>query len=193
MSSLVFDAAGNIYGTNIGNIGYGEVFELTPKGSRSRKFTLLHDFNGNGAYPHGALVLDSTGSLYGTTYQGGSAGYGIVYELLRTSSGQWALNVLWNFSGGVDGAYPQNGLLRDAAGNLYGVTPSGGASANGVVFKVFRDTGTWHESVIYAFSGGADGSSPFSSLVADSAKNLYGTTFSGGASGVGTVFKITNP
>ena len=137
MTSLVFDTAGNLYGTNIGISAWGVVFELTPQVGGGWKTTVLHQFNGDGEYPRGALVVDSAGNLYGTTYQGGS-GNGIAYELLRNSSGRWWLDVLWRFSGGTDGGYPFSALTFDAAGNLYGVTPAGGTSGNGVIFKLFR-------------------------------------------------------
>jgi uncharacterized repeat protein (TIGR03803 family) len=99
--------------------------------------------------------------------------------------------VLYSFTGGADGAYPVAGLIRDSAGNLYGTTSDGGASRQGVVFKV--DT-TGAETVLYNFTGGADGGLPQAGLIQDSSGNLYGTTYYGGSgrvsSGNGVVFML---
>jgi uncharacterized repeat protein (TIGR03803 family) len=105
-------------------------------------------------------------------------------------------SVLHKFRGGTDGAQPQAGLTRDAAGNLYGTTPYGGKRVQhcsyggdgcGTVFKI--DT-NGHETILYRFTGMSDGAQPMSGLIMDGDGNLYGTTYLGGASGVGTVFKI---
>jgi uncharacterized repeat protein (TIGR03803 family) len=103
--------------------------------------------------------------------------------------------VLHSFTGGADGGQPFAGLVRDAAGNLYGTTAGGGAFRNGTVFKL--DT-TGKETVLHSFTGGAGGSTPYRGLVRDAAGNLYGTTAFGGDSscfdpygnGCGTVFKL---
>jgi uncharacterized repeat protein (TIGR03803 family) len=95
--------------------------------------------------------------------------------------------VLYSFTGGVDGGSPLAGLIFDSKGNLYGTTIGGGALSAGVVFKV--DT-SGNETVLYSFTGGADGGFPFGGVVLDSKGNLYGTTNGGGASGAGVVFKI---
>ena len=84
-------------------------------------------------------------------------------------------------------AIPYGGLIRDSKGNLYGTTNGGGASGAGVVFKV--DT-SGNETVLYSFTGGADGGYPLAGVIRDSAGNLYGTTNGGGASGAGVVFKV---
>jgi uncharacterized repeat protein (TIGR03803 family) len=96
--------------------------------------------------------------------------------------------MLYTFTGGADGGAPSGDLLRDAQGNLYGTTVVGGAHGSGTVFKVSA-SGT--ETVLYSFSGGADGAQPYGSLVRDGQGNLYGTTRYGGADGAGTVFKVT--
>ena len=80
-------------------------------------------------------------------------------------------------------------------GNLYGTTIGGGASDAGTVFELMPPAshgGPWTETVMHAFTGGSDGGYPFGSLIADQG-NLYGTTFSGGASKAGTVFELTPP
>ena len=96
--------------------------------------------------------------------------------------------VLHNFAGGPsDGGRPLAGVTRDSAGNLYGTTPYGGPSGNGVVYKV--DAGG-HETVLYSFTGGADGSLPRGGVTLDSAGNLYGTAKNGGSSSSGVVYKL---
>jgi uncharacterized repeat protein (TIGR03803 family) len=96
-------------------------------------------------------------------------------------------SILYSFSGGADGAYPQASLIRDAAGNLYGTTYQGGSSGQGTAFKL--DT-SGHETVLHSFSGGPDGSQIFAGLIMDQAGNFYGTAYQGGASNAGIVFKL---
>ena len=183
--SLVLDAANNLYGTTVtgGAYGFGTVFKLDTTG----KETVLYSFLGgaNGQYPWAGLAFDSAGNLYGTTLGGGASGYGTVFKL--DSSGHQT--VLYSFTdAGGDGAYPYAGLVLDAANNLYGTTEYGGNYDYGVVFKV--DT-AGSETVLYSFTGGADGGYPmFGALILDAANNLYGTTDEGGAKGAGTVFKL---
>ena len=149
---------------------------------------VIYSFAGgsDGADPLAGLVRDGAGNLYGTTYAGGDYGSGTVFKLDTT--GKEA--VLHSFSGGPDGGYPYAGLILDAAGNLYGTADAGGAHNYGVVFEVPAGGA---EGVLYSFTGtGGDGADPLAGLVRDAAGNLYGTTASGGASGLGTVFKLRN-
>jgi uncharacterized repeat protein (TIGR03803 family) len=112
----------------------------------------------------------------------------LMLGLVTTQSAQaQTFTDLYNFTGGADGGYPYATLVRDAAGNLYGTTYIGGSSSYGTVFKV-DTSGT--ETVLYSFTGGADGGYPFAGLVRDTAGNLYGTTYYGGSSNYGTVFKV---
>jgi uncharacterized repeat protein (TIGR03803 family) len=97
-------------------------------------------------------------------------------------------SVIHSFGGTSDGANPLNGLTIDSSGNLYGTASSGGASSNGVVFKI-NTSGV--ETVLHNFKGGSDGANPQGGLVTDKSGNLYGTTTAGGASGAGTVFVVT--
>jgi uncharacterized repeat protein (TIGR03803 family) len=176
------DAIGNLYGTASagGDSDLGTVFKL----DTAANLTVLHSFSGtDGANPYGRLTHDAAGSLYGVTYYGGAYGAGTVFELDVAGSE----SVLHNFSGGSDGANPVGGLLRDAAGNLYGTSAHGGAYDLGTVFKL--DT-TGKETVLHSFSG-SDGAYPYPGLLGDPSGNLYGTTNAGGAYGVGVVFKIT--
>jgi|HubBroStandDraft_5_1064220.scaffolds.fasta_scaffold12442_2 uncharacterized repeat protein (TIGR03803 family) len=113
--------------------------------------------------------------------------------LLMTTSAAWAAateQVLYSFTDGSDGGYPLAGLVFDDAGNLYGTTSSGGVYDQGTVFEVSQSNGTWSETVLYSFTGGADGQYPASGLLIDKAGNLYGTTQRGGVYGLGTVFEL---
>ncbi len=160
---------------------------VTSQSAQAQTFTDLYNFTGSpdGADPFAGLVRDAAGNLYGTTYTGASSGYGVVFKV-DTSGTE---TVLYSFSGGTDGGSPVGGLVRDTAGSLYGTTQYGGSSGNGVVFKV-DNSGT--ETVLYSFAGGTtDGCSPYGGLVRDKAGSLYGTTMGCGASGNGTVFKVT--
>jgi uncharacterized repeat protein (TIGR03803 family) len=194
--SLIADSSGNLYGTTeFGGLGCstsiegatacgpGTVFKLTPGGTE----TVLYIFTGgsDGANPFAGLIADSSGNLYGTTCCGGASRNGVVFKL--TPGG--TETVLHSFTGvPSDGASPFAGLIADSAGNLYGTTAFGGASNSGVVFKL-SPGGT--ETVLYIFTGGSDGGTPYAGRYADSTGNLYGTTQVGGASGNGVVFKLT--
>jgi uncharacterized repeat protein (TIGR03803 family) len=136
------------------------------------------------------LIQDPAGNLYGTTHFGGATstcnppdGCGVVFRLSPAGTE----TILHSFTGGADGAAPVAGLIRDAAGNLYGTTALGGASGEGVVFKL-SPSGT--ETVLHSFTG-PDGAHPGASLLRDAAGNLYGTTSVGGAHGNGVVFKLS--
>ena len=126
-AGLIFDAAGNLYGTTYagGTYNYGTVFELTPAAGGGWTEKVLHSFsNGtDGGYPVAGLIFDAAGNLYGTTYRGGTYGCGTVFELTPAAGGSWTEKVLYSFGNGTDGAYPDAGLIFDAAGNLYGTTP----------------------------------------------------------------------
>jgi uncharacterized repeat protein (TIGR03803 family) len=190
-AGLVRDASGNLYGTTTagGASNRGTVFKLYTTG----KETLLHSFTGgaDGATPYAPLVLDPSGNLYGTATAGGASNSGTVFKVDTTG----AETVLYTFTGGADGKTPDAPLVLDPSGNLYGTTSAGGATNSGIVFKL--DT-TGAETVLYTFSGGADGKTPTGGLVRDAAGNLYGTTNDGGRPracflgyvGCGVVFKL---
>jgi uncharacterized repeat protein (TIGR03803 family) len=202
LSTLIFDAAGNLYGTTEyggGGTCFGQrcgtVFKVSPDGTER----VLHAFTGgsDGATPFGRLLLDKAGNLYGTTYSGGGSGCaglgcGTIFKLAPDGTE----TVLHAFASGRDGQNPGGGLIADAAGNLYGTTLLGGggcfASVCGTVYRYAPD-GT--ETVLHAFKGRGDGKIPRGELVFDKAGNLYGTTSEGGEScqrtGCGVVFEIT--
>jgi uncharacterized repeat protein (TIGR03803 family) len=195
-AGVIRDSSGNLYGTTQGGgtASAGVVYKVDTAGNE----TILYTFTGDGgANPLGGVIRDSAGNLYGTTVTS-STNQGLVYKLDATGQE----TVLYRFTGGADGAYPSASLIRDSAGNLYGTTQSGGdmracnGSGCGVVFKL--DT-TGHETVLYSFTGRADGASPhFAGVTRDSAGNLYGTTVSGGTGncgisgllGCGVVFEL---
>jgi uncharacterized repeat protein (TIGR03803 family) len=141
-ASLIFDATGNLYGTTTfgGLDSEGTVFELTPGSNGKWVEKLLHSFtnNGHGGYnPYAALILDTAGCLYGTTYWGGDRGNnGTVFRLAPSRGGRWTEKVLHNFRGGSDGQLPWAGLVFDRVGNLFGTTYGGGAHSGGTVFEI---------------------------------------------------------
>jgi len=189
---LVFDGAGNLYGTAGlgGAYDEGTVFELTP-GSGGRGLTVLYDFgtrSGDGSSPRSGLAVDDFGDLYGIA--------GAVLFQLAPGSAGWTENALYAFcpppcsSGSVPYAAP----ILDKSGNLYGTTEQGGYSNCGVVYEVKHTSGGgWKELVLYRFRCGNDGADPSGSLLFDSSGNLYGTAASGciGHGGCSTVFKLT--
>ena len=194
LSSLVKDAAGNLYGTTFvgGVYGAGEVFELSPNTSGGWTQSVLYSFTGgaDGANPYYAeVIFDKAGNLYGTTVEGGAQNLGVVFELTPTSSG-WAESVLHSFAGGLDGNNPYSGLVFDPFGNLYGTTYAGGPYGIGTVFQLRPASGgQWTEKVIHAFDT-KTGSSPVGGLALDGSGDLFGTTQGGGASGAGVVFEL---
>lgn len=194
-ATLAIDNQGNLYGTTTyggnnsacsigGTLGCGTIFKVDSSGNE----TVLYRFNGapDGAYPEGGLLRDVQGNLYGTTAGGGASYRGTVFKL-DTSGHE---TILYSFTGaGGDGAYPYYVVLvSDGQGNLYGTTSSGGSANYGTVFEL--DT-NGKETVLHSFTGGNDGQYPYAGVVRDVLGNLYGTTTSGGASNLGTVFKLT--
>jgi uncharacterized repeat protein (TIGR03803 family) len=210
---LLFDAAGNIYGTTeyggsdaSGCFGYGcgTAFQLTRHANGKWSERVLHSFDINGS-PRGRMAMDAEGNLYGT--EGDN-----VFELVRRPDGEWRFKVLYAFDG-EHGIYPEAGVTSDSAGNLYGTTAEGGAFQRcwdgyfgtlvgcGVVFELTRNTsGEWKEKVLHNFNG-LDGFDSFAGLTFDAAGNIYGATSWGGPGlcqdgygnvvGCGVVFELT--
>jgi uncharacterized repeat protein (TIGR03803 family) len=203
-ASLIFDQAGNLYGTTEfgGAHGLGTVFKLAPNADGSWRESVLHSFCptncGDGEYPDTSLIFDQAGNLYSTTASGGAHEFGTVFQLVPNADGSWRESVLYSFCSRTnccDGVGPFASLIFDQAGNLYGTTSAGGAHGGGIVFKLAPNAdGSWRESVLYSFcsrTNCGDGQEPWASLIFDQAGNLYGTTnLGGGALGGGTVFKL---
>jgi uncharacterized repeat protein (TIGR03803 family) len=197
-AGVVFDAAGNIYGTTayggVHGVNGGTVFELTPNATGGWTEKSLYSFlygGTDGYYVGSGVILDTLGNIYGTTTNGGLYGDGIVFELTPKAGGSSTETILHNFNG-TDGWSPSAGLILDASGNLYGSTEVGGANHAGVVFELSRAAGGgWSETLLHTFSDGTDGFGPDSNLIFDSSGNLYGTTGGGGAYGLGIAFELT--
>ncbi len=199
-TDLVIDGAGNLYGSTVqgGKFGSGTVFRLSPSGS-GWTHTVLYSFTGgtDGGEPYKGVTLDFHGNLYGTAVTGGGGscegGCGVVFKLTH-SGGTWTQTVIHQFTGGDDGSGPGSGLTFDPRGNIYGMTPTGGAYGLGVVYQLQPHTnGEWKLNVLHAFTGGDDGSSASAGrLILDPAENVYGVTTVGGANGDGVVFEITH-
>ncbi len=195
LGSLIFDSAGNLYGTTSagGLYGFGMVFELSPDGTE----TVLYNFGSgtDGQNPNAGMVFDSSGNLYGTTVNGGLFGGGTAFELSPNSGGSWTETGLYSFGGTPsDGVNPYSALIFDSSGNLYGTTTNGGAYNGGTVFELIPSgagIGCCRESPLYSFGNGGDGSNPHAGLVFDSSGNLYGTTVNGGTYGGGTAFELS--
>ncbi len=183
-SALVPGNDGNFYGTTQrGGAGQaGTVFRVTPAGV----LTTLYSFDGltQGGGPAAALVQGSNGSFYGTTQQGGTNGFGTVFQITPAGT----LTTLYSFSGGTDGLFP-GVLVQGSDGSFYGTTQQGGSRGFGTVFQI---TPAGVLTTLYSFSGGTDGSSPAATLVQSGNGNFYGTTQQGGANGLGTLFQITS-
>ncbi len=188
MGKLIFDQAGNLYGTTGGLFegdGYGSVFELTRSGNSWTK-TDLHDFvnqfGPDGAFPTAGLVFDQSGNLYGATTAGGAGGGGTIFEL-TFANGSWSYHVIHDLLGsGYLPGVPAS-LIIDNAGNLYGITEREGSFGFGSVFKLSRSGGSWTFTSLHDFTGGSDGAYPEGSLVMDGDGNLFGTAFAGGITG----------
>ncbi len=221
LASLIKDASGNLYGTtangganyssNCSNGSCGTVFKLAPNGNGGYSETVLYSFCSqggtsctDGANPLAGLIEDSSGNLYGTTWQGGATipfgdrttTAGTVFKLTPNGEGGYSESVLYTFcsqSGCADGEWPEAGLIEDASGNFYGTTSAGGATiilngyttTGGAAFKLTpKGDGSYSESVLYNFcsqSGCTDGLGPSTSLIEDASGNLFGTTWQGGA------------
>jgi uncharacterized repeat protein (TIGR03803 family) len=182
--NLAISTQGNLYGTTElgGSNDVGVLFEITPAGEEN----VLYSFpqGTDGCLPLGPLITDGLGDLFGVTSGCGASGQGTVYEI----DAKGVETVLYAFQGGSDGAIPNGGLFRDASGNLYGTTISGGANNYGTAFKLNT---AGQETILHSFAASAsDGSFPNGSLIGDANGNLYGTTAVGGAWGQGTVFEL---
>src|SRR5262245_49030475 len=149
-----------------------------------------------GEYADTDLETDSAGNIYGTTVLGGDFGSGTVFQLTPTPNG-WTHATLYSFTGGTDGGEPYKGVTLDHSGNLYGTAVTGGAGSCeggcGVLYKLTKTRGVWTQRVVHAFTGGDDGSGPGSRVTVDPVGNIYGMAPTGGAFGLGTIYRIGPP
>ena len=210
---MIADGSGALYGTtynggtSCGNAGCGTVFELTPSGSGYTEH-VLHRFRGppnDGAFPAASLLAGKNGTLFGTTWNGGTAGVGTVFALEPTRHG-YKETILYNFRGvphNPDGAAPFASLIGDDSGALYGTTAWDGGnhcyyhSRCGTVFKLTpRPSGGYGESILHHFSSAGDGAYPYTRLLRIG-RTFYGITNNGGVGlcafgggGCGTLFAL---
>lgn len=189
-SGLIFDNAGNLYGTATarGEYNHGVVFKLTPSGSGWTE-SVLYAFQGgnDGGQSVAGLIFDSAGNLYGAAESYGSGGGGTVFEL-SPSGGSWNFSVLASLTGT---AGPVASLTLDASGNLYGTTFRDDSYGYGSVFELTQSSGSWTYTDLHDFTGGTDGGYPGGGVTLDVSGNLYGTAVEGGANGFGVVWEIT--
>jgi uncharacterized repeat protein (TIGR03803 family) len=212
LGGLVLGTDGNFYGTtqNGGTnsdvrlcgtggfggpvgVGCGTVFKITPGGTLTTIYSFctvqatssFGIYCADGQFPSGALVQGADGNFYGTTQSGGvNLGNGTVFKIIPGGT----LTTLHTFYGGADGSSPRARLIQATDGSLYGTTMRGGSNDLGTIFKI---TPGGALTPLYSFVGGHPYVYPFAGLVQATDGNLYGTTGSGGANGLGMVFKIT--
>jgi uncharacterized repeat protein (TIGR03803 family) len=228
-SGVILDSAGNVYGETlyggtgpcqVGSYygfttGCGVIYEFVPGSGGNWKENVLYNFVRGGGFavnPVGGLLFGEAGNLLGISLTGGD-GYGTIFELYESQKHGWQQNCLHIFSGVPDGSVSwlagfggAGMLVRDAKGNLFGVTPFGGASQNGgsqagIIFEMLHSKERSQERILHSFDGTADGANPQSGLVFDVKGRLYGTTQYGGGRGnclygnrnigCGTVYEIT--
>ena len=196
---VTIDTSGQVFGTaEMGALGHGMVFKLKHSGS-GWTFLPLYAFSGgsDGGDPWAGVTISSDGTLYGTTYHGGTGNGGTIFHLTPPATVckaflcPWTETVLHRFTGGDDGFSPLSSVTFDSAGNLYGTTAFGGGSLDvGVVYELARSGGTWTESILHSFTIG-DGALPSGAVIFDGAGNLYSTTQEGGTL-EGTVFELVH-
>jgi uncharacterized repeat protein (TIGR03803 family) len=196
---VTIDRQGNLYGTAVtggsGNCegGCGVVYKLTNnKGTWTQ--TVVHAFTGgnDGSGPGARVTVDRAGNIYGMAPTGGGFGLGTIYKIRPTSHGTWIFSVIHAFTGGPDGATGSAGRMILRNGHLYGAVTAGGNYGSGIVFEVNpHGVGERDLKVLYSFRGQPDGSFPYGALLFDGSGNVYGTTYYGGANGIGSVYKLS--
>ena len=197
-SDVATDAAGNLYGTSVlvGDFGGGTVWQLSPVGD-GWVHTVLYSFTGgaDGGEPYKGVTLDAAGNLYGTAVTGGSGscegGCGVAYKLTKSGT-TWTQSVIHAFTGGDDGSGPGSRVALDKGGNVYGMTPTGGANGLGTIYEIHpKRNGDWALRVIHTFTGGSDGTSGSAGKMLLRGGHIYGAVTAGGTNGSGNVFELT--
>jgi uncharacterized repeat protein (TIGR03803 family) len=193
---LAFDANGNIYGTTQGGgiNGTGTVYELSPNSNGGWKEKVIYNFSAGGAdgtSPSAGMTIAPDGTMYSTTPDGGAFQGGVIFSLKKTSTG-WKQTVIHSINFPSEGGFPYEGLMRDAAGNLFGVAPVGGAAQNGVVYRLSHTKQGWVDKVLHSFTNqNGDGSGLYwIDLISDTSGNIYGATSFGGTNSTGMVWEL---
>ncbi len=200
-SGQAYDGTSPLYGMTEygGAANSGVAYEVVPSNNGKWSETVLHGFCSqpgctDGSSPYGALIVDPSGNLYGTTFYGGADNSGTAFELGKGK--KWSETVLYSFcslESCTDGNLPSGALLMDGSGNLYGTTQIGGSEDKGVVYELTPDGSQWELTVLYTFCqlrNCADGLFPGGPLIMDASGNLYGVTEGGGTAREGTVFRL---
>ena len=183
VSGVIRDASGNLYGTTTYDGNFNPVaYKLNAGGG----FTTLRIFT-TGDNPQGGVIFDGSGGVFGTTWGNGIVS--TVYQLSPMGE-HWNYSLLYDFNGSMN-IGPENGLLRDASGNLYGTTCNDGRFEAGTIFKLTPTQGGWTETDLYDFTNGSDGNCPVGGMALDADGNLYGTSAWGGGSGFGVVWELS--
>ena len=191
-TSALDDVNGYFYGTSTGGaLGYGTIFKINPSGS----FSLLYEFQGaaDGGKPAGGLITGTDGLLYGTTALEGASSGGTVFDFNPSGTSPATLYTFPPLVNGTnaDGAKPL-GALVESSGTFYGTTETGGTNGQGTVFSIVNTGAGSTPTLLYTFTGGADGGNPQAGLTSGTDGNFYGTTESGTTPGAaGTIFQIT--
>jgi uncharacterized repeat protein (TIGR03803 family) len=183
VSGLIFDSAGNLYGTTYNGWGTATIFEMSPSGGEWTE-QVIYSVETSGA----GLTMDAAGNIFSVTYSE-------VFELSPNGNGGWTPSVIHTFTGyPKDGYYADTSPVLDKAGNVYGTTVEGGPDNGGTVYRVSPGKkGKWKETILHSFRGFKRGNSPAAGIVFDEAGNIYGTTFWGGKHDWGTVFELVAP
>jgi uncharacterized repeat protein (TIGR03803 family) len=196
---VTLDRQGNLYGTAVtggsGSCegGCGVVYKLTNSGGKWNQ-TVIHAFTGgdDGSGPGARVTVDQSGNVYGMAPTGGAYGLGTIYKIRQEHNEAWNLQVIHAFTGGADGATGSAGRMILRRGRLYGAATAGGTYGSGVVFELTpRGVGEWNFRTIYSFRGQPDGSFPYGALLFDRLGNIHGTTYYGGANGIGAVYELS--
>jgi uncharacterized repeat protein (TIGR03803 family) len=197
-------AGGAIYGTAQmgGTANCGAVWAIYPPNSEGAVWTeaTLHNFNpgstgSDGCEPYGGLAQDSSGSLYGTTVDGGISTTGVVYQLIPAGNDPLQYTVIHYFAG-PDGRGPEAPPVVGKGGVLYGTAVAGGYQTTGGLGAVYELTppaqtgGTWTDTTLFDFDNGAEGSHPVPQLAISSSGTLYGIAVDGGSDGHGVAFSV---